>query len=81
MGGLRLMNTSMTCRLITTGLIIGAFPPVIIDFEAENGQHFDELHVDGGATAQVFLFSSNLDQDADRCGSSQRKLRARRAKV
>jgi hypothetical protein len=39
----------------------GAFPPAIIEVETEDGQRFDELHVDGGVTAQVFLYSSNLD--------------------
>ena len=33
----------------------GVFPPVLIDVEAE-GATYDEMHVDGGATAQVFLY-------------------------
>lgn len=32
-----------------------AFPPVLIKVESE-GKHFDEMHVDGGTTSQVFFF-------------------------
>jgi predicted acylesterase/phospholipase RssA len=39
--------------------IPGAFPPVLIPVEA-NGRVFDEMHVDGGATRQVLLFSPEL---------------------
>ncbi|MEM1313835.1 MAG: patatin-like phospholipase family protein [Pseudomonadota bacterium] len=37
-----------------------AFPPVVIPVETPDGRRFDEMHVDGGATNQVFLFSPNL---------------------
>ena len=33
------------------------FPPVVIPTKTANGLNADELHVDGGATAQVMLFS------------------------
>ncbi|MEM9783528.1 MAG: patatin-like phospholipase family protein [Pseudomonadota bacterium] len=36
--------------------IPGAFPPVLIPVE-HNGRRYDEMHVDGGATQQVMLFS------------------------
>lgn len=39
--------------------IPGAFPPVLISVEA-GGQRYDEMHVDGGATRQVMLFSPEL---------------------
>jgi predicted acylesterase/phospholipase RssA len=41
--------------LIASAAIPGAFPPVMIDVEA-GGEKYQELHVDGGATAQVFLY-------------------------
>jgi predicted acylesterase/phospholipase RssA len=37
----------------------GAFPPVLIDVEV-NGRHFQEMHVDGGAVAQMFLYPAWL---------------------
>ena len=37
-----------------------AFPPVMIEVEA-NGQLYDEMHVDGGATNQAFLFQPQTD--------------------
>lgn len=39
--------------------IPAAFPPVIIPVEAD-GQRYDEMHVDGGATQQVLLYSPTL---------------------
>jgi hypothetical protein len=47
--------------ILASTSIPGAFPPVIIEVETEDGRRFDELHVDGGATAQIFLYSNNLD--------------------
>jgi predicted acylesterase/phospholipase RssA len=41
--------------------IPAAFPPVMIPVEI-NGQRFDEMHVDGGTTRQVLLFSPDLRQ-------------------
>ncbi|MGB0694318.1 MAG: patatin-like phospholipase family protein [Rhodospirillaceae bacterium] len=40
--------------------IPGAFPPVIIPSTTQDGGQHDEMHVDGGATQQVMLFSSEL---------------------
>lgn len=37
-----------------------AFPPVIINVEAD-GRQFDELHVDGGTGAQVFVYPAEAD--------------------
>ena len=37
-----------------------AFPPVVIPVEA-NGQPFDEMHVDGGMGAQVFVYPAAVD--------------------
>lgn len=40
--------------------IPAVFPPVVIPTITANGREADELHVDGGATAQVMLFSPEL---------------------
>jgi predicted acylesterase/phospholipase RssA len=39
--------------------IPGAFPPVMIDVTV-NGQTYQEMHVDGGATRQVFMYPQTL---------------------
>jgi hypothetical protein len=39
--------------LLASSSIPVVFPPVLFDVEAD-GRHYDELHVDGGVTAQVF---------------------------
>lgn len=41
--------------LLASAAIPGAFPPVMIDVEAD-GQRYQEMHVDGGAMAQAFLY-------------------------
>jgi predicted acylesterase/phospholipase RssA len=46
--------------LLASASIPGAFPPVLISVEAD-GKKYDELHVDGGATTQVFLFPTGTD--------------------
>jgi len=43
--------------LIASAAIPGAFPPVMIDVEA-GGRRYQEMHVDGGTSAQVFLYPS-----------------------
>lgn len=45
--------------LIASAAIPGAFPPVLIDVEA-NGRAYQEMHVDGGASAEVFLYPPSL---------------------
>jgi predicted patatin/cPLA2 family phospholipase len=46
--------------LLASASIPGAFPPVMIEVEAQ-GKRYDEMHVDGGASAQVFLYPGALD--------------------
>jgi hypothetical protein len=46
--------------LLASASIPGVFPPVMIDVEAD-GRRFDELHVDGGVTSQVFVYPTGLD--------------------
>jgi predicted acylesterase/phospholipase RssA len=41
--------------LVASAAIPAAFPPVLIDVEAR-GKRYQEMHVDGGATAQVFVY-------------------------
>ena len=41
--------------LVASAAIPGAFPPVMIDVEVD-GKHFQEMHVDGGAMAQAFIY-------------------------
>ncbi|MBS7811017.1 patatin-like phospholipase family protein [Roseococcus pinisoli] len=41
--------------LLASAAIPGVFPPVLFDVEAD-GQKYQELHVDGGAVAQAFLY-------------------------
>jgi predicted acylesterase/phospholipase RssA len=46
--------------LMASSAIPGIFPPVYIKVKA-NGQYYDEIHVDGGAASQVFLYPASLD--------------------
>ena len=41
--------------LLASASIPGAFPPVMIDVTV-GGTHFQEMHVDGGTMAQVFVY-------------------------
>lgn len=45
--------------LRASAAIPGAFPPVMIDVEA-NGKRYQEMNVDGGAVAQTFLYPPDL---------------------
>jgi predicted patatin/cPLA2 family phospholipase len=45
--------------ILASASIPGLFPPVTIEVELD-GQRFQELHVDGGVTSQVFLFPAGL---------------------
>jgi predicted acylesterase/phospholipase RssA len=49
--------------LLASASIPGAFPPVIIPVEYD-GKVYDELHVDGGAASQVFLYPVSVDLEA-----------------
>ena len=46
--------------LVASASIPCAFPPVFIEVEVE-GSRYDEMHVDGGATSQVFLYATGVD--------------------
>jgi hypothetical protein len=49
--------------LLASASIPGAFPPVLINVEAD-GKVYDELHVDGGTTTQVFVYPVGIDWKA-----------------
>ena len=63
--------------MIASAAIPGAFPPSMIDVEA-SGQPYQEMHVDGGAMAQVFVYPPSLDMKAGarQLGIQQRERRA-----
>jgi len=41
--------------------IPGAFPPVYIDVQGYDGATYDEMHVDGGVSSQMFLYPQGVD--------------------
>lgn len=45
--------------LVASAAIPGTFPPVMIEVEA-GGKKYEEMHVDGGATAQVFVYPAAI---------------------
>ena len=62
--------------MIASASIPGAFPPVMIDVEA-NGRAYQEMHVDGGTMSQVFVYPPSLDIEAlSRKLGTQRERRA-----
>ena len=46
--------------MLASASIPVAFPPVLVEVEA-NGQVYDELHVDGGGTTQIYMYPVDLD--------------------
>jgi predicted acylesterase/phospholipase RssA len=46
--------------LLASASIPGAFPPVLFDVEAD-GRTYQEMHVDGGAALQMFLYPPLVD--------------------
>jgi predicted patatin/cPLA2 family phospholipase len=46
--------------ILASAAIPAVFPPVLFEVEAE-GMRYDEMHVDGGAASQVFLYPADLD--------------------
>jgi len=55
--------------ILASASIPGAFPPVRVQVAA-GGQQYDELHVDGGVSSQVFLYPTAVNSRviADRVG-------------
>jgi hypothetical protein len=53
--------------LLASAAIPGAFPPTLVTVEVD-GKQYQEMHVDGGASAQVFLYPPSMTQVAARLG-------------
>lgn len=53
--------------MLASAAIPGAFPPVMFDVTV-NGNHYQEMHVDGGAIAQVFLLPNSFFKKAKEQG-------------
>jgi len=50
--------------LLASAAVPGLFPPVLIDVEA-SGERFQEMHVDGGAVVQMFLYPPSIGLRVD----------------
>ena len=46
--------------ILASSSVPGAFPPVLIEVEID-GASYDEMHVDGGVKAQLFMLAATLD--------------------
>lgn len=60
--------------MLASASIPGAFPPVMFDFLLDE-QVFQEMHVDGGASTQVFLYPSSAAIKANELGIKRRANR------
>lgn len=58
--------------LIASAAIPAAFPPVMIDVEVE-GKKYQEMHVDGGALAQMFLYPASLSLSSEATNLSRQR--------
>ena len=47
--------------LLASASIPGVFPPVYMRVQTPDGNTYDEMHVDGGTSAQLFLYPSNAN--------------------
>ena len=50
--------------LLASTAVPAVFPPVMIDVES-GGQRYQEMHVDGGAVAQLFLYPAGVTERRD----------------
>jgi hypothetical protein len=64
--------------LMASAAIPGVFPPVMLDV-SHGGLEYQEMHVDGGTTAQAFLYPPTLD--LNRVAGRQRVIRERIAYI
>jgi hypothetical protein len=62
--------------LLASSAIPAAFPPVMIDVEAD-GRRYQEMHVDGGALSQVFFYPPSVQLSSEQIGG----VRARKVYV
>jgi hypothetical protein len=68
---LKLFRTIM----IASAAIPGAFPPVLIDVYVD-GSHYQEMHVDGGAMTQVFIYPPSMHIQEVRAATHKRERKA-----
>jgi len=61
--------------MLASASIPGAFPPVLVDVEV-NGRAHQEMHVDGGTVAQVFIYPPSF-----RLGETSEIIAARRERT
>jgi predicted patatin/cPLA2 family phospholipase len=47
--------------LLASASIPGVFPPQYLRVQTPDGKTYDEMHVDGGTSAQIFLYPSNAN--------------------
>jgi len=47
--------------LLASASIPGVFPPAYIQVQSPGGESYDEMHVDGGTTTQMFLYPSRTN--------------------
>ena len=66
--------------LLASAAIPGEFPPVMFDVEVD-GKPYQEMHVDGGAMRQVFLYPANLSATARQEGIQVFARRVRKAYI
>ncbi len=79
MGGIAGIGTPEALELfrrimLASASIPGAFSPVMFDFLVDS-QAFQEMHVDGGASTQVFLYPSSAVSKANELGIKRRNNR------
>lgn len=66
--------------LLASAAIPGAFPPTMLRVEVD-GKPYDEMHVDGGASAQVFLYPPSMLRVARELGGAVPQARPGRVWV
>jgi predicted acylesterase/phospholipase RssA len=64
--------------MVASAAIPGAFPPLMIDVEA-NGQAYQEMHVDGGTMSKVCIYPTSLH--LKQAAQKQHTARERKAYV
>jgi len=64
--------------LLASAAVPGAFPPVMVDVEL-NGERYQEMHVDGGAFAQAFLYPRAVGEARE--ARRRRGVRVREARA
>lgn len=66
--------------LLASAAVPGAFPPVMVDVELD-GKRYQEMHVDGGAIAQLFLYPPDLGAEVRAIKRTKRAFIVRNATI